>query len=132
MADDKKTGEKAKTGPEQRRHRRLETHIEARVSLVGGDGTDSIPVVITNLGPEGAFVSGERVLPVQSQVSLVFQLDSYPREFDVRATILWERPTDGGKGMGMHFTRIPLFEKNVIIDYILRRYAEFQAGRGSD
>ncbi len=86
-------------------------------------------VTIVNLGPEGAFVRTDKLLPVQTKVNLGFKLDSYPREIDVVATILWARRGEGAHGMGMHFTRIPLFEKNVIIDYILRRYAEFHSGR---
>jgi len=124
MAD----GDKRK-GPEKRRHRRLETNIEATIRLADQDDADPIKVTITNLGPEGAFVRTETLLPIQSKVALEFKLDSYPREIDVVATILWERRAEGSQGMGMHFTRIPLFEKNVIIDYILRRYAEFHSGR---
>jgi hypothetical protein len=127
-------------GAEKRRYRRLETDLEARLKNLGDPNGAALNVRIVNLGPEGAFVSSVDTIPVQSQVALDFKIDSYPKEINVIAKILWHKkgsgppPTDGTtdpeRGMGMQFVHIPLFEKNIIIDYILRRYAEHQAKRG--
>jgi hypothetical protein len=121
-------------GAEKRRYRRLETDLVARIkNLSEPEGTPT-EVRIVNLGPEGAFVTCEgEFVQVQSQVALDFKIDSYPKEINVIAKILWQKKSpEAERGMGMQFVHIPLFEKNIIIDYILRRYAEHQAkaGRG--
>lgn len=117
-------------GAEKRRYRRLETDLEATLkNLSDPDGALSA-VRIVNLGPEGAFIACTSMIPVQSQVALDFKIDSYPKEINVIAKILWHKKTETEHGMGMQFVHIPLFEKNIIIDYILRRYAEYQAKRG--
>jgi hypothetical protein len=123
-------------GAEKRRYRRLETDLEARLKNLSDPDGAALPVTIVNLGPEGAFVATAETIPVQSQVALDFRIDSYPKEINVIAKILWHKkgsPPEGvedERGMGMQFVHIPLFEKNIIIDYILRRYAEHQAKRG--
>src|SRR5580704_2746073 len=108
-------------GAEKRRYRRLETNLDARLkNLSDADGA-AINVRIVNLGPEGAFVATGDTVPVQSQVALDFKIDSYPKEINVIAKILWHKKgADEERGMGMQFVHIPLFEKNIIIDYILR------------
>ena len=117
-------------GAEKRRYRRLETNLEARLkNLSDPDGANFV-VRIVNLGPEGAFVAATDMVPVQSQVALDFRIDSYPKEINVIAKVLWHKKAEDERGMGMQFVHIPLFEKNIIIDYILRRYAEYQAKRG--
>lgn len=117
-------------GAEKRRYRRLETDLEARLKNLSDPDGAALPVRIVNLGPEGAFVATEGTVPVQSQVTLDFKIDSYPKEINVIAKILWHKRSENERGMGMQFVHIPLFEKNIIIDYILRRYAEYQAKRG--
>ncbi len=117
-------------GAEKRRYRRLETNLEARLKNLSDANGAAFQVKIVNLGPEGAFVSTGEVVPVQSQVALDFCIDSYPKEINVIAKVLWHKRTEEERGMGMQFVHIPLFEKNIIIDYILRRYAEYQAKRG--
>lgn len=129
-------------GAEKRRYRRLETDLEARLKNLSDPNGAALSVRIVNLGPEGAFVASADTIPVQSQVALDFKIDSYPKEINVIAKILWHKrggpaPAAGAepqgeaeRGMGMQFVHIPLFEKNIIIDYILRRYAEHQAKRG--
>ena len=57
-------------------------------------------------------------------------IDSYPKEINVIAKVLWHKKAETERGMGCQFVHIPLFEKNIIIDYILRRYAEYQARFG--
>jgi hypothetical protein len=117
-------------GAEKRRYRRLETNLEARLKNLSDANGAAFQVRIVNLGPEGAFVSTGEVVPVQSQVALDFRIDSYPKEINVIAKVLWHKKAEEERGMGMQFVHIPLFEKNIIIDYILRRYAEYQAKRG--
>lgn len=117
-------------GAEKRRYRRLETDLVARLKNLSDPEALPIEVRIVNLGPEGAFVSAKEMVTVQSQVALDFKIDSYPKEINVIAKILWHKKHDDERGMGMQFVHIPLFEKNIIIDYILRRYAEHQAKRG--
>ena len=117
-------------GAEKRRYRRLETNLEARLKNLSDPDGANFGVRIVNLGPEGAFVATDEVVPVQSQVALDFRIDSYPKEINVIAKVLWHKKVEEEKGMGMQFVHIPLFEKNIIIDYILRRYAEYQAKRG--
>ncbi len=117
-------------GAEKRRYRRLETNLDARLKNLSDPDGAGFEVRIVNLGPEGAFVTTTEVVPVQSQVALDFKIDSYPKEINVIAKILWHKKTEDERGMGMQFVHIPLFEKNIIIDYILRRYAEYQAKRG--
>jgi len=114
-------------GAEKRRYRRLDTNLAARAKNLSDPEAEPFEATIVNLGPEGAFVTSESSVEAQTQISLSFRLDSYPMEINVIATILWQRMAKGQGGMGMHFTHIPLFEKNIIIDYILRRYAEHQA-----
>ncbi|HZV00254.1 MAG TPA: PilZ domain-containing protein [Planctomycetota bacterium] len=117
-------------GAEKRRYRRLETNLDARLKNLSDPNGGGFNVRIVNLGPEGAFVASVETIPVQSQVALDFRIDSYPKEINVIAKVLWHKKTEEEKGMGMQFVHIPLFEKNIIIDYILRRYAEYQAKRG--
>jgi hypothetical protein len=117
-------------GAEKRRYRRLETNLDARLKNLSDPNGGGFNVRIVNLGPEGAFVASAETIPVQSQVALDFRIDSYPKEINVIAKVLWHKKTEDEKGMGMQFVHIPLFEKNIIIDYILRRYAEYQAKRG--
>jgi len=117
-------------GAEKRRYRRLETNLDARLKNLSDPNGGGFNVRIVNLGPEGAFVASGETIPVQSQVALDFRIDSYPKEINVIAKVLWHKKTEEEKGMGMQFVHIPLFEKNIIIDYILRRYAEYQAKRG--
>lgn len=119
-------------GAEKRRYRRLDTDLEARVKSLSDPGSEPIDVRIVNLGPEGAFLLAEGdLVTVQSQIALDFRIDSYPKEINVIAKILWHKKSDNQRGMGCQFVHIPLFEKNIIIDYILRRYAEHQARMGS-
>lgn len=119
-------------GAEKRRYRRLDTDLEARVKSLSEPGSEPLEVRIINLGPEGAFLKcqGEGLLPVQTQIALDFRIDSYPKEINVIAKILWHKKAESELGMGCQFVHIPLFEKNIIIDYILRRYAEYQARFG--
>lgn len=117
-------------GAEKRRYRRLDTSLEARVKNLSDPNSETQQVTITNLGPEGAFLSTKTLLPVQSQIALDFRIDSYPKEINVIAKVLWHKRTEAEHGMGCQFVHIPLFEKNIIIDYILRRYAEYQARYG--
>lgn len=118
-------------GAEKRRYRRLETDLEAKLKNLSEPDGEPTSVRIVNLGPEGAFVTAEKMITVQSQVALDFKIDSYPKEINVIAKILWhKKQPEAERGMGMQFVHIPLFEKNIIIDYILRRYAEYQAKRG--
>ena len=118
-------------GIEKRRYRRLETNLEAKMKDLSDPESEPFDVHIVNLGPEGAFASATHLLNSQTEISLSFRLDSYPMEINVIAKVLWRKEVSGGDGtedgMGMCFTHIPLFEKNIIIDYILRRYAEHQA-----
>ena len=121
-------------GAEKRRYRRLDTDIEARVKNLSDPESEPLPVRIINLGPEGAFLrcteeDGD-LCPVQTQISLDFRIDSYPKEINVIAKVLWHKKAEAERGMGCQFVHIPLFEKNIIIDYILRRYAEYQARFG--
>ena len=120
-------------GAEKRRYRRLDTDLEARVKSLSDPGSEPIEVRIVNLGPEGAFLIADEgeLVSVQSQIALDFRIDSYPKEINVIAKILWHKKTETSRGMGCQFVHIPLFEKNIIIDYILRRYAEHQARMGS-
>ncbi|HBP21781.1 MAG TPA: hypothetical protein DEA08_28850 [Planctomycetes bacterium] len=118
-------------GADKRRYRRLDTDLEARVKSLAEPGSEPMDVRITNLGPEGAFLRAEELLPVQTQIALDFRIDSYPKEINVIAKVLWLKKTENQRGMGCQFVHIPLFEKNIIIDYILRRYAEHQARMGS-
>ncbi|MGE0710720.1 MAG: PilZ domain-containing protein [Planctomycetota bacterium] len=118
-------------GAEKRRFRRLDTDLEARVKSLAEPGSEPMDVRIVNLGPEGAFLKAEDLLPTQTQIALDFRIDSYPKEINVIAKILWVKKSDNQRGMGCQFVHIPLFEKNIIIDYILRRYAEHQARMGS-
>lgn len=117
-------------GKEKRRYRRLDTDLEARVKSLSDPESEALEVRITNLGPEGAFLSCTELLNVQTQVALDFRIDSYPKEINVIAKILWHKKSESENGMGCQFVHIPLFEKNIIIDYILRRYAEYQARFG--
>ncbi len=117
-------------GAEKRRYRRLETNLEARLKNLSDPDGANFAVRIVNLGPEGAFVATTETVAVQSQVALDFRIDSYPKEINVIAKVLWHKKSAEERGMGMQFVHIPLFEKNIIIDYILRRYAEYQAKRG--
>ena len=117
-------------GAEKRRYRRLDTDLEARVKNLSDPSSDTLTVRIVNLGPEGAFLHAPEVIPVQSQIALDFKIDSYPKEINVIAKVLWHKMSGDEKGMGCQFVHIPLFEKNIIIDYILRRYAEYQARFG--
>ncbi len=119
-------------GIEKRRYRRLETNLAARLKNLSEQGSDPVEVHIVNLGPEGAFAEADQTVPSQSQVSLTFRLDSYPMEINVIAKVLWQKKGENGAGMGMQFLHIPLFEKNIIIDYILRRYAEHMSEQGAD
>jgi hypothetical protein len=114
-------------GAEKRRYRRLDTNLEARVKNLSDPNGESQQVTIVNLGPEGAFLQTKDLFPVQSQIALNFRIDSYPKEIDVIAKVLWHKRAEAEYGMGCQFVHIPLFEKNIIIDYILRRYAEYQA-----
>ena len=116
-------------GKEKRRYRRLDTDLEAQVKNLSDPESDEITVRIVNLGPEGAFItSGDATMPpVKSQIALDFKIDSYPKEINVIAKVLWHKKKEGEEGFGCQFVHIPLFEKNIIIDYILRRYAEYQA-----
>lgn len=114
-------------GIEKRRYRRLETNLPAKMKDLSNPDSEAFDVTIVNLGPEGAFASTSSLLNSQTEVSLSFRLDSYPMEINVIAKILWRKDGSDQDGMGMCFTHIPLFEKNIIIDYILRRYAEHQA-----
>ena len=118
-------------GIEKRRYRRLETNLAARLENLADPEAEPVSVTIVNLGPEGAFATCDSQITAQTEVSLSFRLDSYPMEINVIAKILWNRTNGDQPGMGMCFTHIPLFEKNIIIDYILRRYAEHQARMGS-
>ena len=119
------------SGAEKRRYRRLETDLEAKLKNLSEPDGEPNQVRIVNLGPEGAFVTCDKMFTVQSQVALDFKIDSYPKEINVIAKILWvKKQPETERGMGMQFVHIPLFEKNIIIDYILRRYAEHQAKRG--
>lgn len=117
-------------GAEKRRYRRLDTSLEARVKNLSDPNSAAQQVTIVNLGPEGAFLNATDLFPVQSQVALDFRIDSYPKEINVIAKVLWHKKTQAEHGMGCQFVHIPLFEKNIIIDYILRRYAEYQARYG--
>ena len=117
-------------GAEKRRYRRLDTNLEARVKNLSDPNSETQQVTIINLGPEGAFLSTQTMFPVQSQVALDFRIDSYPKEINVIAKVLWHKRSEAETGMGCQFVHIPLFEKNIIIDYILRRYAEYQARYG--
>jgi hypothetical protein len=115
-------------GAEKRRYRRLDTSLEARVKNLSDPNSEPLQVTIVNLGPEGAFLNAlGDLFPVQSQIALDFRIDSYPKEINVIAKVLWHKRTENERGMGCQFVHIPLFEKNIIIDYILRRYAEHQA-----
>lgn len=119
---------RGRVGAEKRRYRRLDTKIEARVKNLSDPEGATLQVTIVNLGPEGAFLyTEENLFPVQSQVALDFRIDSYPKEINVIAKVLWHKRTEVERGMGCQFVHIPLFEKNIIIDYILRRYAEYQS-----
>ncbi len=118
-------------GAEKRRYRRLDTNLEARVKNLSEPASDDVNATIVNLGPEGAFLNTESLLPVQAQIALDFKIDSYPKEINVIAKVLWHKRSETGEqGFGCQFVHIPLFEKNIIIDYILRRYAEYQARYG--
>ena len=117
-------------GKEKRRYRRLDTNLEARVKNLSDPTSDTIDVTIVNLGPEGAFIRSDELYAVQSQIALDFRIDSYPKEINVIAKVLWHKKNEGERGLGCQFVHIPLFEKNIIIDYILRRYAEYQARFG--
>jgi hypothetical protein len=117
-------------GAEKRRYRRLDTDLEARVKNLSDPASEPVDVRIINLGPEGAFLRAEDLFKVQSQIALDFRIDSYPKEINVIAKVLWVKKKDEERGMGVQFVHIPLFEKNIIIDYILRRYAEYQARFG--
>lgn len=117
-------------GVEKRRYRRLETDLAAQMKDLSNPDSEPFPVTIVNLGPEGAFTASEVILDAQTEISLSFRLDSYPMEINVIAKVLWQKRGSDQDGMGMCFTHIPLFEKNIIIDYILRRYAEYQARYG--
>jgi len=114
-------------GKEKRRYRRLDTDLEAMVKNLSEPESDELTVRIVNLGPEGAFINCETLPPVQSQIALDFKIDSYPKEINVIAKVLWHKKKENEFGFGCQFVHIPLFEKNIIIDYILRRYAEYQA-----
>ena len=114
-------------GIEKRRYRRLETEPPAKMKDLSNPDSEAFDVTIVNLGPEGAFASATHLLNSQTEISLSFRLDSYPMEINVIAKVLWKKENCELDGMGMCFTHIPLFEKNIIIDYILRRYAEHQA-----
>ncbi len=110
-------------GSENRRYRRLDTDLEARVKNLTDPSSDPIDVRIVNLGPEGAFLRCEdleKLFKVQSQIALDFKIDSYPKEINVIARVLWVVEGELGHGMGCEFVHIPLFEKNLIIDWILR------------
>ncbi len=117
-------------GAEKRRYRRLETDLTATLKDLSRPDGETFTVRVVNLGPEGAFVSSENFLPVQSPIAIDFKIDSYPKEINVIGKVLWHKRSETERGMGMQFVQIPLFEKNIIIDYILRRYAEHQAKRG--
>ena len=117
-------------GAEKRRYRRLDTDLEARVKNLTEPNDEPLDVRVINLGPEGAFLSSESLFKVQTQIALDFKIDSYPKEINVIAKVLWHKKTESEHGMGIQFVHIPLFEKNIIIDYILRRYAEYQARFG--
>lgn len=80
---------------------------------------------ITNLGPEGAFVEMSNAPAVGAKVAMDFRIESYGVEISVRGEVLWRK--DGEKpGFGIRFTDIPLFEKNAIGDYILRKVTELR------
>ncbi|RMG15778.1 MAG: PilZ domain-containing protein [Planctomycetota bacterium] len=117
-------------GAEKRRYRRLDTDLEARVKNLADPAAEPMEVRIINLGPEGAFLRSPELFTVQSQIALDFRIDSYPKEINVIAKVLWLKKKEEERGMGVQFVHIPLFEKNIIIDYILRRYAEYQARFG--
>jgi hypothetical protein len=114
-------------GIEKRRYRRLDTELPAELKELSKPEAEARSVTIVNLGPEGAFAVTEDGVERQSELSISFRLDSYPMQINVTAKVLWQGKHAGQSGVGMCFTHIPLFEKNIIIDYILRRYAEHQA-----
>ena len=85
-------------GREKRRYRRLDTDLEARVKNLSEPGSDPIDVRIVNLGPEGAFLQADDLYKVQSQIALDFRIDSYPKEINVIAKVLWIKKKEEERG----------------------------------
>ncbi|MBI4576382.1 MAG: PilZ domain-containing protein [Planctomycetes bacterium] len=118
---------------ERRRFDRLRIDLETRLRVLGPDGQgqgEAIGGVIKNLGPEGAFLlvsppgtveaAPDRALALE----MCFELGDGRDPVRALAEVRWERQTEGGRGLGVQFTRLSDFEKQAIYYFCLRKYAE--------
>jgi hypothetical protein len=113
-------------GIERRKFRCLDLHLKAKL-WDGAERTgDSQPVLITNLGPEGAFLEMPALdlLSHDRKICLDFRIESYPTDINVTAQVLYKKKEPSG--LGIQFFDLPPFERAAIVDYIIWKNAELR------
>ncbi len=104
---------------DRRKERRSGLSIEAKLREIGGSGRAGldVPVVIVNLGPDGAFLRTSQTFPVGARVAMTFRLESFPLPIELEGEVRWVRSADD-PGIGLQFLRISAYEKAAIGDYL--------------
>ncbi|RME76001.1 MAG: hypothetical protein D6785_14230 [Planctomycetota bacterium] len=122
---------------DKRRYRRLECALPVKVRQIPSRSEDVVKeFIIRNLGPEGAYITGDEIFEQDTLLELEFDLQgggALPDEVDkIKATavVRWKRFTDEEKGMGLQFLKVSEFGKQKISVYIIRKILEYRQGSG--
>jgi uncharacterized protein (TIGR02266 family) len=76
-----------------------------------------------NLSRGGIFVAADRIIPLETEVELEFQLPESPAPLASTARVVWgrERSRHGPRGMGLQFLALDRYSTNQIENFVYER-----------
>jgi len=95
---------------------RARIHVLSPKKLSGGTGKARI----TNIGPKGAFIQSDKILPVGTRLTLIFRLPRGLKRYRIGGVIRWTRG-GGSPGLGVEFVGIGNRASEEIADWVLKR-----------
>ena len=103
--------------------RRTEYRVKTRIFLLKPeDISDKAGEArITNIGPNGAFVTTDAELPIGTRITLVFRLPGKLRKFKVPGIVRWQRDSDG---YGVEFMAMGWKVKEDLSKWVLKKYLD--------
>jgi hypothetical protein len=91
------------SGDDRRRNRRFVVKVPARI----GHGSESFPGILKDLCKDAALVEGQRVLPLETEVSLILSLPGTGGPLQVVGQVVRVGPGDhGGHDMAILFGEV--------------------------
>ena len=98
---------------------RVELETDVRIRRSGSDAWGRS----LNLSRGGMFVTADRIIPLETEVELEFQLPEVPAPLSSTARVVWgrERSAQGPRGMGLQFLALDRRSTQEIDSYVHER-----------